>query len=76
MAVNEAELWATGPAIQDSVKKYYTQQTHEVMKLAVFSDLPVAVGPRLSGRLTISLSTTATDLKAKLVARDPSKYTV
>jgi ribonuclease HI len=43
MEVYEAELWAIGLALRESVSKRDTLQTHGVTKVAVFSDSQVAI---------------------------------
>ena len=43
MEVYDAELWAIGLALRESVKKRETLQTHSVMKVAVLSDLQAAI---------------------------------
>jgi len=43
MEVYDAELWAIGLALRESVRKRDTMQTHGVMKVAVFSDLQAAI---------------------------------
>jgi ribonuclease HI len=43
MVVYDAELWAIGRALRESVKKRDTLQTHGVTKVAVFSDSQAAI---------------------------------
>jgi len=43
MKVHDAELWAIGLAVQESVRNRDTLRTHGVMKVAVFSDSHAAI---------------------------------
>jgi len=43
MQVFDADLWAIGLALRESVKKKYILQTHGVTKVAVFSDSQAAI---------------------------------
>jgi len=43
MEVYDAELWAIGRALRESLRKRDTLQTHGVTKVAVFSDMQVAI---------------------------------
>ena len=43
MEVHNVELWAIGLALQDSVRKRDTLQTHRVTKVAVFSGSQAAI---------------------------------
>jgi len=43
MEVYDAEQWAIGLALRESVRKRDTMQTHGVTKVAIFSDSPAAI---------------------------------
>jgi len=45
MEVYDAELWAIGLVLRESVRKRDTLQTHVVKKVAVFSDLQAGIRP-------------------------------